>query len=98
MIGSYAGLTFNQFLLDLGIPVIFMLIVSSFVSFWMLRKDFAVAKDIKNFESVLSELKSEHKIRHKKLLFASLSVLGLVILFFFLHSAFHMPATVPALM
>lgn len=55
-------------------------------------------KKIKNFDQVIKDLDKKYHIRHRKLLIASLSVLALVILFFFLHSAIHMPAAVPAIM
>lgn len=42
-------------------------------------------------------MKKKYKIKHKKLLIASLIVLAFVIIFFFLHGFFHMPAAVPAI-
>lgn len=62
-----------------------MLIVTVIISYMMLRKDFAAAKEIKNFDKKLKELKEENKIKHKKLLIASLITLALVVIFFFLH-------------
>jgi len=50
-----------------------------------LKKDLSKAKEIKNFKATVKELKSTYKIKHKKLLIASLTVLALVIIFFFLH-------------
>jgi Na+/H+ antiporter NhaD/arsenite permease-like protein len=61
-------------------------------------KELRKTKKVKNFPKVLKEMEKKYKIRHKKLLIASLSVLALVILFFFLHSSLHMPAAVPAIM
>lgn len=55
-------------------------------------------KKIKDFDATLKEMKSMYKLKHKKLLIASLIVLALVIIFFFLHGMFHMPAAVPAVM
>ena len=43
-------------------------------------------------------MQKKYKIRHKKLLISSLIVLTLVIVFFFLHGYFHMPAAIPAIM
>ena len=98
MIGSYAGLSFNQFLLDLGLPVVIMSIIISLSLYLMMRWELGKVKKIKDFDATLKEMKSMYKLKHKKLLIASLIVLALVIIFFFLHGMFHMPAAVPAVM
>lgn len=64
----------------------------------MMRGELNRVKKVENFEKTLSELRSTYRLRHRKLLIASLSVLALVIVMFFLHGIFHMPAAVPALM
>jgi len=61
-------------------------------------KELKKTKKIKNFDKVIKEMDKKYHIKHKKLLVASLGVLALVILFFFLHSSLHMPAAVPAIM
>lgn len=55
-------------------------------------------KKIKDFDATLADMKSKYKLKHRKLLISSLIVLALVIVFFFLHGFFHMPAAVPAIM
>lgn len=64
----------------------------------MMRRELREVPKIKNFDETLKAMKKEYKIRHKKLLVSSLIVLALVIIFFFLHGFFHMPAAVPAIM
>jgi len=63
-----------------------------------MRKELNQVKKIDDFQKTLKEMKATYKIRHRKLLIASLLVLALVIIFFFLHGYFHMPAAVPAIM
>jgi len=98
MIGSYAGLTFNQFLFNLGLPVIVIWVIIMISLYIVMWKEIRNTKKIENFHETLDELRTKYPIKHKKLLIASLSVLALVIIFFFLHGFFHMPAAVPAIM
>jgi len=98
MIGSYANLSFNEFIINLGFPVLIILAIVSVTLYIIYKTSLSKGKKIKNFDALVKEMKKEYKIKHKKLLIASLIVLALVIIFFFLHGAFHMPAAVPALM
>ena len=98
MIGSYAGLSFNAFITNLGFPVVVMTIIIASTMYLIMRTELSKVKKIKNFDKTLKEMKKQYKIKHKKLLIASLLVLALVIIFFFLHGFFHMPAAVPAVM
>lgn len=98
MIGSYANLSFNAFISNLGFPIVVISIIVSLTLYIMMRGELNRVKKVENFEKTLSELRSTYRLRHRKLLIASLSVLALVIVMFFLHGIFHMPAAVPALM
>jgi len=98
MIGSYAGLTFNQFLFNMGLPVVVISAIVMISLYIIMGKEIRNTKKIENFYETVDELKAKYPIKHKKLLIASLSVLALVIIFFFLHGFFHMPAAVPAIM
>lgn len=98
MIGSYAGLTFNQFITNLGFPVVVMCVIIAATLYLMMRRELSEVPKIKDFDATLKSMKKEYKIRHKKLLVSSLLVLALVIVFFFLHGFFHMPAAIPAIM
>lgn len=75
-----------------------MTIIIASTMYFMMRGEFAKVKKIKNFDATLKDMKKTYKIKHKKLLVSSLIVLALVIVFFFLHGFFHMPAAVPAVM
>ncbi len=98
MIWSYAGLSFNEFLANMGIPVFFIMIIIAIKFYFMYRGELGKHKKIKNFDKVCKEMEKEYKIRHKKLLKASMLCLAFIVVFFFLHHNFHMPAAVPALM
>lgn len=98
MIGSYAGLSFNQFITNLWFPVVVMCVIIAATLYLIMRRELSEVPKIKNFDATLKTMKKEYKIRHKKLLVSSLIVLALVIIFFFLHGFFHMPAAVPAIM
>ena len=98
MIWSYAGLSFNQFITNLWFPVVVMSCIIAGTLYLMMRRELAGVKKIKNFEKTLKDMKKQYRIKHKKLLIASLIVLMLVIVFFFLHGFFHMPAAIPAVM
>lgn len=98
MIGSYANLSFNAFITNLGFPVVVISLIIAASMYLMMRWELSKVKKIENFEQTLKEMKKKYKIKHKKLLIASLTVLALVIIFFFLHGFFHMPAAVPAIM
>jgi len=98
MIGSYANLSFNAFITNLGMPVVIIGIIIATTLWFMMRKEFNKVKKVKNFKKTVAEMEKKYPIKHRKLLIASLCALAFVIIFFFLHSAFHMPAAVPALM
>lgn len=98
MIGSYAGLSFNEFIINLGMPVVIISGIIAISLYLIMKRELANVKKIKNFDKTLAELKKTYKLKHRKLLISSLLVLALVIIFFFLHGFFHMPAAVPAIM
>lgn len=98
MIGSFAKLSFTDFIVNLGFPVVVMCGIIAVTLYLMMRGELSRVKKIKNFDKTLEEMQKKYKIKHKKLLIASLTVLALVIIFFFLHGFFHMPAAIPAIM
>ncbi len=97
MIWSYAGLSFMDFIKNMALPATVILFAVMFKLYYFLRKDLEKAKKIKNFKKTIKEMSPNYKIKHKKLLIASLWTLAFVITFFFLHGMFHMPAAVPAI-
>ena len=98
MIGSYANLSFNDFIVNLWFPVVVISGIIAGTLYLMMRRELWWVKKIKNFDATLKDMQKKYKIRHKKLLISSLIVLTLVIVFFFLHGYFHMPAAIPAIM
>lgn len=96
MIWAYAWLSFNDFIMNLWLPILFILWIFVFQMYFTYRKEINKWSNV-NFEETVRQLKETNQIKHFKLLKASLFVLLLVILFFLLHWMFHMPAAVPAL-
>ncbi|MFA5033715.1 MAG: SLC13 family permease, partial [bacterium] len=96
MIGSYAGLTFNQFVVHLTPIIIVCMIVLIFMMKFYFGKEYAKAK-VENIDVLLKKLKEEYKITDVQLLKKSLIVLGIVILMFITHGFLHMEVSIAAL-
>ncbi len=96
MIGSFAHLTFNQFLLNLGDVIFLILIVNVFVMKFFYGKEYKKGK-IENVEELLNKLRDEYKITDKRLLTYCLFVLGLVIALFITHGFLHMEPSIAAM-
>jgi Na+/H+ antiporter NhaD/arsenite permease-like protein len=94
LIGSAAGLSFTQFLVNLGPPVIVMLLVLVFVIKILYKK--RIQTDREHMEKIMS-LNENESIEDIKLMKKSLFVLGLVIIGFFLHGMVHMEAATIAI-
>ncbi|KRQ87818.1 Inner membrane protein YbiR [Caloramator mitchellensis] len=82
MIGSEAGIGFLDFVLNLSPVIIVILIVSVYIIRNIYKNDLHVDEKLKEH---IMKLDENTAIVDKKLLIKSLSVLGLVILGFFLH-------------
>jgi Na+/H+ antiporter NhaD/arsenite permease-like protein len=97
MIGSYAGLTFTNFLFALGL-VCALSLVALFIFckiYW--GKDYAAAK-VDNIEEHIKTLKEEYKITDPALLIYGLAVLGFAVFLFLTHGYWHMEVSIAALM
>lgn len=97
MIGSYAGLTFTNFLVALGL-VCALSLVALFIFckiYW--GKDYAAAK-VDNIEEHIKTLKEEYKITDPALLTYGLAVLGFAVFLFLTHGYWHMEVSIAALM
>jgi Na+/H+ antiporter NhaD/arsenite permease-like protein len=94
LIGSAAGLSFTQFLINLGPPVIVMLLVLVFIIKILYKK--RIQTDREHMEKIMS-LNENESIEDVKLMKKSLFVLGLVIIGFFLHGMVHMEAATIAI-
>ncbi len=96
MIGSYAGLTFNDFLIDLTPPIAVMTVLLVFMMQRVYRHEYLAAK-VADFAALEQRLKKECAIRDSRLLLMSLAVLAVVIILFFVHGALHMEPSIAAL-
>jgi len=96
LIGSYAGLTFGQFVQNLALVCTICLAVSSMWYLWWHKKDYLKA-EVKDIPRTIAYLKEEYQITNKKLMIQSLMLLGFTILLFALHGFLHMPVSIAAL-
>ncbi len=97
MIGSYAGLTFMDFVVALaalcGVCMVALIIFTKFV--W--GKGYAAAK-VENVQEYIQLLKEKYQITDPRLLTYGLVVLGLVVFLFLSHGYWHMEVSVAALL
>jgi Na+/H+ antiporter NhaD/arsenite permease-like protein len=98
MIGSYAGLTFMDFVIALaalcGVGMIIMFVYTKLV--W--GRDYVKSQaSVANIEEFAAELKEKYKIYDPSLLTYGLIVLGFAIFLFLSHGYWHMEVSVAAL-
>ncbi len=96
LIGSYAHLTFNDFLINLFPVVLIVLIVDVFLVKLYYGKEYKEAK-IKDIDELLTKLRKECSITDRKLLKYSLFVLIFVIFMFIVHGFLNMEPCIAAL-
>ncbi len=96
MIGSYAGITFNDFVMNLTPVVIVVLIAQIAYNKVLYGKDYRRAK-VDDVAKMVSFLKEEYPITNYRVLTVGGSVLLGVIVLFILHGVFHMEVSVAAL-
>jgi Na+/H+ antiporter NhaD/arsenite permease-like protein len=96
LIGSYAGLTFGQFVINLSLICILCMVVTAiYYAFWY-KKDFLNA-EVKDVQATIATLREEYRITDRKLLLLCLGFLGFTIFLFVVHGALHMEPSVAAL-
>ena len=96
LIGSYAGLTFGQFVQNLTLICAISLMASSLFLIWWNKKEYLKA-EVKDVGRTIEYLKEEYQITNKKLMIQGLILLGFTILLFALHGFLHMQVSVAAL-
>ncbi len=96
MIGSYTGLSFMQFVMNLTVTVIISMIVLFIYNKFFYGKAYASAK-VKDIDGFIAFLRDEYKITDKTLLGYGLFIMLLVIAFFVTHGYWHMEVCIPAL-
>lgn len=95
MIGSATGLGFADFLANMALPAIVVLVVTTMCLVGIYRKDLVAEED--KIESLMT-IDEMHYIQEWLLLKKSLAVLGLTILGFLLHQALHLESATIALL
>ena len=95
IIGSRAGLSFNDFLVNLGPFIVILLVVFVALCRWMFRDAFRT--DPERVAAVMA-LSERAAIANRRLLVQSLAVLLLVLAGFTLHTTLHMEPSVVALL
>jgi len=96
MIGSYAGLTFMDFVKNLTVICFICLIVTIIYFVWWYKKDYLQAK-VDDIEGTIRKLREEYQITNKKLLIQSLIILSITISLFIVHGALKMVPSIAAL-
>jgi len=96
MIGSYAGLSFTDFVTHLSLICLLGLAVTAvyFVSWY--RKGYQAAK-VEDVPDMVARLREEYRITDKVLLIKSCLVLMLTILLFIFHGVLHMEPSIAAM-
>jgi Na+/H+ antiporter NhaD/arsenite permease-like protein len=97
MIGSYANLTFVDFVRNLSAINGIALAAAILYYLWYFRKDYAKA-EVGDVKEMIRKLREEFKITDRKLLNISLLVLGITVFLFIIHGALHMEPSIAALM
>ena len=96
LIGSYAGLTFGQFVQNLTLVCAISLVASSLFLVWWNKKEYLKA-EVKDVPRTIEFLREQYKITNKKLMIQGLILLGFTILLFAVHGFLHMQVSVAAL-
>jgi Na+/H+ antiporter NhaD/arsenite permease-like protein len=96
LIGSYAKLTFGQFVSNLALVCTINLIITSLWYLWWYKKGYLEA-EVKDVERTIAYMKEEYQITNKKLTVMGLGILAFVIFLFVVHGVLHMEPSVAAL-
>ena len=96
MIGSYAGLTFNDFVINLAPVVIVVMVTQIIYNKFLYGREYHKAK-VEDAPQMIAFLKEKYQITDRKVLtIGGLILLGVIVLFI-LHGKFHMEVSVAAL-
>jgi Na+/H+ antiporter NhaD/arsenite permease-like protein len=96
LIGSYAKLTFAQFVINLALVCTVCLTLTSLWYLWWYKKGY-LAAEVRDVGRTIEYLKEEYKITNKKLTVMGLGILAFVIFLFIVHGVLHMEPSVAAL-
>ena len=96
MIGSYAGLTFMDFVKNLAPVCIISMIVLFIYNKFVYNREYHKAK-IDDIQAFIEKLRQEYRITDASLLGFGLVIMSVVILMFLLHGVLHMEVSIAAL-
>jgi len=96
LIGSFAKLTFLQFVEHLAVICLICLVVTVIYYVYWYKKDYLKA-EVQDVERTISYLRQEYRITNKKLTIMSLGMLGFTIFLFVVHGVLHMEPSIAAL-
>jgi Na+/H+ antiporter NhaD/arsenite permease-like protein len=97
IIGSFAKLSFADFVVNLtGIVVICMVVTLIYYVYWY-KKAYLQA-ETKDVDRTIAYLSQEYRITNKKLLILSLGCLSFTVFLFIIHGVLHMEPSIAALM
>ena len=94
LIGSEAGFSFNDFIVNLGPVIIINLIITIFLLYFFYCRKMKVSRELK---AQIMELNPERALKDRKLLISSLIILGIVILGFVTHEFTHIEPSIVSL-
>jgi Na+/H+ antiporter NhaD/arsenite permease-like protein len=93
VIGSYAGLGFNAFLIHMGPVAVISALVLIAVVYWIYRRDYRAARTAPS-HALLARLRQDARITDPLTLKRSLLVTGVMLALFFMGELFQMPPSV----
>ncbi len=96
MIGSYAGLTFMDFVKNLAPVCIISMVILAVYSKFAYGKEYSKAH-VKDISAFIVKLREEYKITDSNLLVVGLIVMSIVVAMFLTHGYWHMEVSVAAL-
>jgi Na+/H+ antiporter NhaD/arsenite permease-like protein len=96
LIGSFAKLSFVDFVMNLTVIVIICMVVTMIYYVYWYKKSYLQA-EAKDVGRTIEFLKQEYRITNKKLLLFSLGFLSFTIFLFIIHGVLHMEPSIAAL-
>jgi Na+/H+ antiporter NhaD/arsenite permease-like protein len=97
LIGSYAHLSFMDFVQNLTIVCLICLVATIFYMLWWFRKELRSAQ-VGDISQTIAQLKREYRITNAGLLSQCLIMLAITIFLFMIHGVLHMEPSVAAML
>jgi len=97
IIGSYVGLSFNQFLAHMLPIAVMAMVILLFMTRWLYRTEFG-GEETSASGALVKQLEASARITDPALLRKSLFLFGVTMVLFFVEDLFHMPPAVVAIL